>query len=287
MSLICPFCLSGSTALPRCPACHASLPNTQETADWCPPGWAPGARLRADAAGSWLVCERGGEKGLAWVSDPGSAKEPSPVAEKAWGVRPLEQGLHDGRAFCVWPWPETTLPASSPKDAKTALGLWSACREAGAFAHYHEWFPWELVRWQGTWRFLQGRPSPPGLPAAGTLHAPERLLSQAPGERSVVFEAAAWFLFMVSGAYPVGLPTPVSWRRTNLEPIDVAVFEALRAEPSARPTLEELARGLEEAVQGRSVVSWVVDGLLYAAGAAFLVAWAGGALWVVTKFDLL
>jgi hypothetical protein len=92
---------------------------------------------------------------------------------------------------------------------------------------------------------------------------------------------------MVAGAYPVGLPTPVSWRRTNLEAIDVAVFEALRAEPSARPSLEELARGLEEAVSGRSVASWVIDGLLYAAGAAFLIAWSGGALWVVTKFDLL
>mgnify|MGYP000879946464 CR=1 FL=1 len=55
MSLICPSCLSESTALPRCPACHASLPNTQEPGDWRPPGWTARARLRSDAGGVWLA----------------------------------------------------------------------------------------------------------------------------------------------------------------------------------------------------------------------------------------
>ena len=287
MSLICPSCLSESTALPRCPACHASLPNTQEPGDWRPPGWTARARLRSDAGGVWLSCVRGEERGLAWGSVPGTAGELPLVPEKPWGVRPLAQGFDQDRAWCVWPWPEATLPAVSPMGPKDALEVWNDLHAAGAFAQYRESFPWEVVRVGGGWRVLQGRPAPGGFPLPGTIFAPERLLSSVGGEKSAVFNAAAWYLFAASGAWPVGLPTPVSWRRLNLERVDVAVFEALRAEPSARPTLEVFAGRIAEAVAGPSVAAWVVNGLLYAAGAAFLIAWAGGALWAVTRFDLL
>jgi len=287
MTLICPSCLSESTALPRCPACHASLPNTQESGDWQPPGWTARARLRSDAGGVWLSCVRGEERGLVWGSSPGAVAELPSVPEKSWGVRPLAQGMDHDRVWCVWPWPAATLPAVSPMGPRDALEAWSDLHGAGAFSQYRELFPWELVRVGGGWRMLQGRPTPAGLPLPGTIFAPERLLSPAGGEKSAVFNAAAWYLFATSGAYPVGLPTPVSWRRLNLERVDVAVFEGLRAEPSARPSLEEFSGRLAEAVAGPSVAAWVVNGLLYAAGAAFLLAWAGGALWVVTRFDLL
>jgi len=300
MSVFCPFCLSESTALPRCPSCHGALPNTQTPGEISLPGWQTRAQLRHDASGTWLLCGKDTLKGLAWVSDPGrenagrenagrenSGSGNAAVPEKAWSLSPLEQGRHEGRSYCIWPWPEVTLPAEAPLDPKAGFALWSSLQEVGAFAHYKEVFPWEIARFDGRWSILSGRGAVHGLPAPGTIFAPERLLGTAPTEKSAVFVAAAWFLFIVSGSYPIGLPTPISWRKTNLEKLDVVVFEALRAESARRPSLEDFTSRLAENVCGRSVVQWMTSGLLYAAGAAFLVAWAGGVLWAISVFDLL
>lgn len=304
MSIFCPFCLSESTALPRCPACHAALPNTQTHGEFALPGWRTRALLRDDSSGVWLLCEQDTLKGFAWVSPPDQSHENAgrqnagpeiaAVAEKAWSVKPLEQGVHQGHAFAVWPMPEVTLPAVAPLDPKAGHELWSGLQEQGAFAHYREIFPWEIVRMDGKWKILTGRgarlgriPAAAGLPASGTMHAPERLLGTAPTEKSAVFVSAAWFLFIVTGSYPVGLPPPISWKKTNLEKLDVVVFEALRNESSQRPSMEDFTTRLSEDIGGRSVVAWVGTGLLYAAGAAFLVAWAGGVLWAISVFELL
>jgi hypothetical protein len=85
----------------------------------------------------------------------------------------------------------------------------------------------------------------------------------------------------------VGLPTPISWRKTNLEALDMVVFDALRAEPAGRPSMQDFAARLGEAVSGPGMARWVGTGLMWAAGAAFLVAWAGGVLWAISVFELL
>ena len=287
MSIFCPFCLSESTALPRCPACHSTLPNTQTPGALHLPAWRTRASLRHDATGVWLACEKDAQPGIAWVGPQDVPVREAVVPEKPWSVLPLEQGVHEGRPFCVWPWPQDTLPAVAPLDAAAGFELWSGLAEQGAFAQYREIFPWELVRIDGTWRILSGRKAVAGLPLPGTMFAPERLLATAPTEKSAVFLSAAWFLFIVTGSYPVGLPTPISWKKTNLEKLDVVVFDALRTEPARRPTQEDFTARLAENVVGGGVLRWLGNGLLYAAGAAFLVVWAGGVLWAISVFDLL
>ncbi|MBU1243352.1 hypothetical protein KKD52_05645 [Myxococcota bacterium] len=296
MSILCPFCLSESTALPRCPACHAPLPNTQTEGSLKLPGWRTRVQLRQDISGTWLQCEKDAVRGLAfWAPAAAPSRDASAMPGKTWGLAPLEQGLHEGREFRIWPWPEATLPSVAPMDPKAAYALWSELAGAGAFAHYREILPWEIVRLEGKWKVLIGREPASiaglsaggGLPPAGSIFAPERLTGNPPTEKSAVFIGAAWFLFLVTGRYPVGMPTPISWKKTNLEVLDVVVFDALRAEPGRRPSAEDFGARLEQAVSGPGMARWVGTGLMWAAGAAFLLAWAGGVLWAISVFELL
>ncbi len=286
MKIICPFCLTRTAEVPRCPACHAFLPSSLREAKERIPGCTELAQLRRDGAGAWLAGRRGGADVLVWVGPP-QGIETLEVSPPENAVAPLESGkLEDGTPWCIWEMPERTLAAHTRMNPSDGYALWRELYEAGILNSDFEWYPFEIVQVQEKWKALSGRPVPL-VPPAGTLHAPERLSGARPSRKSRVFTAAAWFLYIVSGQHPMGIPTPVSWRKINLAPIDEAVFEALRTEPSRRPAEADFVKSLERAAAGPPLAQWLTGGLLWVLGAVVLTLWAAGVVWVVTHFDLL
>jgi len=287
MKLICPFCLSRAPEVPRCPVCHAVLPARQTPAPMEVPGCTELVTLHPDASGTWMAGKHGETEVLVWAgAAKAGEKNPSPAGMPNL-VAPLESGqTASGFSYCVWEMPESTLAAHTRQTPAAGYRLWEELQKAGIMDSEAERYPFEIVMHRGQWRALSGRILPE-FPPAGTLHAPERLTGAPISEKTRVFTAAAWFLYIISGQYPMGIPTPASWKRKNLDALDEVLFNALRTEPSRRPSMAEFKKRLQEAISGPPLTRWVLDGVFWVLGAGLLAAWAGGLIWIATHFHLL
>lgn len=202
-------------------------------------------------------------------------------------ITPLESGLmEDGRRYCIWEMPERTLAAHARMAPYEGYQIWEKLCDAGILNSGFEMYPFEIVLQQGEFKALVGR-SVFSIPPSGTVYAPERLMGAPVTEKSRVFMAAAWFLYIISGQYPIGIPTPASWKKKNLDTLDEVLFAALRTEPSRRLSMTTFEKRLQETVVGPSLSRWIFEGMFWILGAALLIAWAAGLFWIVTHFELL
>ena len=285
MNVICPFCLLDTPVTRRCPACDAVLPQTMKTMEFPFKGGKMADIIREDASGLWMRAGQPDAPVLVWLAPEGVTPGNSP--EREIFLAPDERGVFGKKHFCVWPMPQSTLPREVPMAPREAHHLWEAFPMGGLFGEYMELLPFEWVSDGKEWRILAARPAVPEQPVTGTLFAPERLKGDAPGQESCVFLAAAWFHFMLSGELPVGLVSPPSGRKKNLDHLDVLVLGGLSSSPERRKPLPDFSRELTLAVRGKTPVQWVFSGFLFVLGLVFLVAWVLGVIWAFSVFDLL
>ncbi|MBU1240221.1 hypothetical protein KJ865_10980, partial [Myxococcota bacterium] len=168
-------------------------------------------------------------------------------------IHPIDEGIHEGSAFMVWPWPACTAIAKRGlkpgKAVSVAKSLFDAALERLENGGT-EPQPWEVVMVNTEWGLLAGweRVDIAHEMAGASLAAPERFRGGAPTDSTKVYLHASLIYLLASGRAPMGLLRPPSGNGVNVEPFDLAVAGGLCVRPDQRTRRENFIPELERSL---------------------------------------